>query len=65
LFAAETWELLVEIWDSLNHLPVYIYAGVLLLYLLAEKAAYRGSGIKGKQSKNGPEACSYFSGGLF
>lgn len=51
LLAAETWKLLVENWNFLNYRPIYIYAGVLFLYLLAEKAAYRGSGIGGRQSK--------------
>lgn len=51
LFTAKVGKLLVENWGSVNHLPVYIYAGVLFLYLLAEKAAYRGSGPEGKQSK--------------
>ncbi|WP_164888464.1 hypothetical protein [Methanosarcina sp. MSH10X1] len=51
LLAVETGELLAESWDSLNHLPVYIYAATLFLYLLAEKTAYRGSVIKEAQSK--------------
>ena len=51
LLALETCRVLDERWDSLNHLPVYIYAGVLFFYLVIEKIAYRGSEIKGKQSK--------------
>ncbi|MGB9939602.1 methyltransferase family protein [Methanosarcina sp.] len=51
LLAAEAGKLLAESWSSLNHLPVYTYAGILFLYLLAEKAAYRSRGIKGRQSK--------------
>lgn len=51
LLSAETWKLLDEKWDSLNYLPVHIYAGVLFFYLLVEKVAYRGSGVKGKQAK--------------
>ncbi|AYK14814.1 MAG: methyltransferase family protein [Methanosarcina flavescens] len=51
LFAAETWKLLVESWGFLNHRLIYIYIGILLFYLLAEKAAYRGSGLEGRQSQ--------------
>jgi protein-S-isoprenylcysteine O-methyltransferase Ste14 len=51
LLAIETWKLLDEKWNSLHSLPVYIYAGVLFFYLLTERVTYRGSGIKGKQSR--------------
>ena len=51
LFIAKTGAFLSESWDSLNHLLIYTYAGTLFLYLLAEKAAYRGSDVKGRQSK--------------
>ncbi len=51
LLAAETGKVLAESWSSLSHLPVYTYAGILFLYLLAEKAAYRSPGVKGRQSK--------------
>jgi protein-S-isoprenylcysteine O-methyltransferase Ste14 len=51
LFAAETWKLLVENWSFLNHKLICIYTGILLLYLLAEKVAYRGSDLKGRQSR--------------
>jgi hypothetical protein len=51
LLAAETGELLVESWNSINHLPVYTYVETLFLHLLAEKVAYGGSGIKGRQSR--------------
>lgn len=51
LLAAKTWRVLDERWHSLDHWPVYIYSGVLLFYLLAERAGYKSSGVKGKQSK--------------
>lgn len=51
LFMVKTGELLAQNWDFLNHLLIYTYIGILFLYLLAEKAAYRGSNVKGRQSK--------------
>ncbi len=51
LLASETCRVLDERWDSLNHFPVYIYAGALFFYLVMERIAYRGSEIKGSQSK--------------
>ncbi len=44
----KTWRILDESWNSLNQLPLYIYFGVLAVYLLAERISYRGLG-------NGPE----------
>jgi isoprenylcysteine carboxyl methyltransferase (ICMT) family protein YpbQ len=64
LLAAGTWRILDERWDSLNHWPVYLYAGVLLFYLLAEKAEYRGSSGKGKQSKKWTRYLLLFFWGL-
>ncbi|MCQ1536080.1 hypothetical protein FTO70_10390 [Methanosarcina sp. KYL-1] len=51
LLAAETWKAVDGRWGYIGHMPVYIYAGVLTLYLGAERIAYRGSGSKGKQTK--------------
>jgi protein-S-isoprenylcysteine O-methyltransferase Ste14 len=50
LLAASTLTITGRNWDSLTHLPVYIYAGVLIFYLRAEKFAYRGSSLSGVQS---------------
>ena len=50
LLAAAAWMTMGETWSSLNHLPVYVYAGVLVFYLRAEKFAYKGSGLAGIQS---------------
>lgn len=50
LLAAVAWITLDRNWNSLNHLPVYVYAGILIFYLRAEKYAYRGSDISGIQS---------------
>lgn len=50
LLAAATWIALDKSWSSFNHLPVYVYAGVLIFYLRAEKFAYRGSDLSGIQS---------------
>lgn len=47
LLAAAAWMLMDERWSSLNHLPVYVYAGVLIFYLRAEKFAYRGPDLSG------------------
>ncbi|MFY1111489.1 MAG: methyltransferase family protein [Methanosarcinaceae archaeon] len=51
----ETWEILNGRWNSLNQLPLYIYFGVLAVYLLAERISYRGLGNgpdnTGKQTK--------------
>lgn len=60
LLAAETWKLLVESWDFLNHRFIYIYISILLLYLMAEKAAYRESGLKGKQSRKWTQSLLLF-----
>ena len=49
LLAVAAWMIMDERWSSLNHLPVYIYAGVLVFYLRAEKFAYKGSGLSGRQ----------------
>lgn len=51
ILASEIWKILNERWISLTHFSIYIYAGSLLFYLVAERAAYRGSEIKGEQSK--------------
>lgn len=48
--AAAAWIILGRNWSSFNHLPVYVYAGVLIFYLRAEKFAYRGSDLSGVQS---------------
>lgn len=64
LLTVGTWKILDERWGSLNHWPVYLYAGVLLFYLLAEKAAYRGSSDKGKQSEKWTRYLLLFSWGL-
>ncbi len=48
----ETWVILNGRWDSLNQLPLYIYFGVLAVYLLAERISYRGPG---RGSGSGPE----------
>ena len=48
--AAATWIILNRSWSSFNHLPVYVYAGVLIFYLRIEKFAYRGSDLSGIQS---------------
>jgi len=48
----ETWKILTGRWDFLNQLPLYIYFGVLAVYLLAERVSYRGSG---RGSGSGPE----------
>ncbi len=50
LLAAAAWMIMERNWGSLNHLPVYVYAGVLIFYLRAEKFAYRGSDLSGIQS---------------
>ncbi len=50
LLAVETWIILDRNWNSFYHLPVYVYAGVLIFYLRAEKFAYRGSDLSGVQS---------------
>ncbi|MHC1755552.1 MAG: isoprenylcysteine carboxylmethyltransferase family protein [Methanosarcina sp.] len=50
LLAAAAWMIMGETWSSLNHLPVYVYAGVLVFYLRAEKFAYKGSDLAGIQS---------------
>ncbi|MEL7664411.1 MAG: isoprenylcysteine carboxylmethyltransferase family protein [Methanosarcina mazei] len=50
LLAVATWTVLDRNWNSLNHLPVYVYAGTLIFYLKAEKFAYRGSDLPGIQS---------------
>lgn len=50
LLAAATWIVLDRNWNSFNHLPVYIYAGVLIFYLQTEKYAYRRSDLSGVQS---------------
>lgn len=50
LLAAVTWMILDRNWNSFNHSPVYVYAGVLIFYLGAEKHAYRGSDLTGVQS---------------
>ncbi|WP_410508792.1 isoprenylcysteine carboxylmethyltransferase family protein [Methanosarcina hadiensis] len=50
LLAAATLMVLDRNWNSLNHSPLYIYAGVLIFYLQAEKYAYRGSDFSGIQS---------------
>ncbi|KKH94836.1 hypothetical protein EO95_12640 [Methanosarcina sp. 1.H.T.1A.1] len=50
LLAAATWMIMGERWRSLNHLPVYVYAGVLVFYLRVEKFAYKGSDLSGIQS---------------
>lgn len=63
LLASETCRVLDERWDSLNHLPVYIYSGVLFFYLVIERIAYRGSEIKGKQSKKWTRYSLLFSWG--
>jgi len=51
----KTWNILNGMWDSLNHLPLYVYFGVLAFYLLAERISYRGPGggldNTGKQTK--------------
>lgn len=50
LLAAVIWTVLDRNWSSLNHLPVYVYAGTLIFSLKAEKFAYRGSDLPGIQS---------------
>lgn len=50
LLAAAAWMILDRNWSSFNHLPVYVYAGILIFYLQAEKFAYRGSDQSGVQS---------------
>lgn len=50
LLAAVAWMIMGKTWSSLNHLPVYVYAGVLVFYLRAEKFAYKGSDLAGIQS---------------
>ncbi|WP_048047942.1 hypothetical protein, partial [Methanosarcina mazei] len=50
LLAAVIWTVLDRNWNSLNHLPVYVYAGTLIFSLKAEKFAYRGSDLPGIQS---------------
>lgn len=50
LLAAAAWMIMGETWSSLNHLPVYVYTGVLVFYLRAEKFACKGSEITGIQS---------------
>ncbi|MDM7920359.1 MAG: isoprenylcysteine carboxylmethyltransferase family protein [Methanosarcina sp.] len=50
LLAAAAWINLEGNWNSFNHLPVYVYAGILIFYLQTEKYAYRGSDISGIQS---------------
>ncbi|WP_048126913.1 methyltransferase family protein [Methanosarcina lacustris] len=49
LLAVVAWKIMDKSWSSFNHLPVYIYAGVLIFYLRAEKFAYKGSGLSGRQ----------------
>jgi len=49
LLAVAVWMIMDERWSSLNHLPFYIYAGILVFYLRAEKFAYKGSGLSGIQ----------------
>lgn len=49
LLAVVAWKIMDKSWSSLNHLPVYIYAGVLIFYLRTEKFAYKGSGLSGRQ----------------
>lgn len=49
LLAVAAWKIMDERWSSLNHLPVYIYVGVLVFYLRAEKFAYKGSDLSGRQ----------------
>ncbi len=55
LLSFETWNILNGRWNSLNQLPLYIYFGVLTVYLLAERISYRGPGggpdNTGKQTK--------------
>lgn len=48
---AATFMILDRSWDSFNHLPVYVYAGVIIFYLRAEKFAYRESDLPGVRSK--------------
>lgn len=50
LLAVAAWMALDRNWNSFNHLPVYVYAGVLIFYMWAEKFAYNGSDISGVQS---------------
>ncbi|HIH74380.1 MAG TPA: isoprenylcysteine carboxylmethyltransferase family protein [Methanosarcina sp.] len=50
LLAALTWTTLDRNWNSFNHLPIYVYAGVLIFYLRAEKFAYKASELPGVQS---------------
>ncbi len=50
LLAAAAWMVLDRNWSSLDHFPVYVYAGVLIFYLQADKFAYRGSDLSGVQS---------------
>lgn len=51
----KTWRILDESWNSLDQLPLYVYFGVLAVYLLAERISYRGLGNgpdnTGKQTK--------------
>lgn len=47
--AAAVWMITDERWSSLNHLPFYVYAGILVFYLRAEKFAYKGTGLSGRQ----------------
>ena len=49
LLAVAAWTIMDDRWSSLNHLPVYIYVGVLVFYLRAEKFAYKGSDLSGRQ----------------
>lgn len=55
LLSFETWKILNASWDSLGQLPLYVYFGVLTVYLLAERISYRGPGggpdNTGKQTK--------------
>lgn len=50
LLVAAAWTILDRNWNSFNHLPVCVYAGVLIFYLGIEKYAYRGSDLTGVQS---------------
>ncbi|KKG14148.1 hypothetical protein EO98_09240 [Methanosarcina sp. 2.H.T.1A.6] len=50
LLTAAAWIRMDKSWGSLNHLPVYLYVGVLVFYLRAEKFAYKGSDLSGTQS---------------
>jgi len=65
LLAAETWKLLDEKWDSLNYLPVHIYAGVLFFIYWRKKLHIEVQALKGNKLRNGLAIYFYFSGGSF